>query len=136
VTEFSVVRLDSKRALRRLDHWRRIARSACEQSGRHVIPEIDAPQPLAEALADDPDRGLRLVLDPGAERSLTQILGEAQKVACVVLIGPEGGFSERDLSVARRAGFDAAALGPRILRVETAAVAACALVQAWWGDLR
>lgn len=135
MTEFSVVRLDPERAARRLEHWQRIARSACEQSGRHVVPEIDAPQPLVEALADDYDRALRLVLDPGAERSLVKILGDAQRTACHLLIGPEGGLSERDLSSAHRAGFEAARLGPRILRVETAAVTACSLVQAWWGDL-
>jgi 16S rRNA (uracil1498-N3)-methyltransferase len=134
-TEFNVVRLTPERAARRLDHWQRIARAACEQSGRHVVTRIDMPRSLNEVLADTPDRARRIVLDPGTAKPFAQDPGIGQGSPCLLLIGPEGGFSERDLACARDAGFDAARLGPRTLRVETAAVTACALAQAWWGDL-
>jgi 16S rRNA (uracil1498-N3)-methyltransferase len=136
MTEFGVIRLNEERAMRRREHWQRIARAACEQSGRHVIPSVDVPVDLADALADDPGPGLRIVLDPGAQRSFSSDLGAAQCTRCCLLIGPEGGFSQRDLASAQRAGFESAKLGPRILRVETAAIAACTLAQSWWGDLR
>lgn len=136
IAEHSVVRLDAERAGRRLEHWQRIARSACEQSGRHYLPTIDPPCPLAEALADDADAALRLLLDPDAERSLAQRLAGTQLRACQLLVGPEGGFSRQDLANAHRAGFEASSLGPRILRVETAALTACALAQGQSGDLR
>ncbi len=136
VTEFGVVRPSAERAARRLEHWRRIAQSACEQSGRHFVPEIDAPRDLADALAESAETALRLVLDPGGEHALAQILGTARPARCILLIGPEGGFSQRDLACAARAGFASVTLGPRILRVETAALTACALAQSRWGDLR
>jgi 16S rRNA (uracil1498-N3)-methyltransferase len=136
ITEHSVVRLDAERAGRRLEHWQRIARSACEQSGRHYLPTIDPPCPLAEALADNAAPALQLLLDPGAERSLARRLAGTRLRACQLLVGPEGGFSRQDLASARRAGFEGSSLGPRVLRVETAAISACALAQGQLGDLR
>lgn len=136
ITEHSVVRLDAERAGRRLEHWQRIARSACEQSGRHYLPTIDLPCPLAEALADNVDSAPRFLLDPDADRSLAQRLARTHLGGCLLLVGPEGGFSRQDLASAHRAGFEGSSLGPRILRVETAAITACALAQGQWGDLR
>ncbi len=136
ITEFCVVKLDEERAERRLEHWRRVAQSACEQSGRHTPTLIEAPQPLAACLAGLPPAGTRLALDPYAESVYRG--GRAQGDATAplhLLIGPEGGLSERDLHLAARAGFTRARLGPRILRVETASMAACAIAQAYWGDL-
>lgn len=136
MTEHSVVRLDVERARRRLEHWLRIARSACEQCGRHYLPAIDLPRPLVEVLDDNSDPGLRLLLDPEADRSLAQRLDGTPYGPCHLLVGPEGGLSRQDLASARRAGFEGSSLGPRVLRVETAAITACALAQAHWGDLR
>ncbi len=136
VTEFGVVRPNVERAARRLEHWRRIAQSACEQSGRHFVPEIDAPRDLADVLAESPEAALRLVLDPSGAYAFSQALGTAHQSRCILLIGPEGGLSSLDLTCAARAGFVSVTLGPRILRVATAALTACALAQAWWGDLR
>ena len=136
VTEYSVVKLDAQRVSRRLEHWLRIAYSACEQSGRHSPPSICEPQPLALGLEALPPTGTRLVLDPTAEVALEAGPGARPQAGPVsLLIGPEGGLSDRDLLLADRAGFRRVRLGPRILRVETAAIAACAIAQANWGDL-
>jgi 16S rRNA (uracil1498-N3)-methyltransferase len=136
ITEFSVVKLDAKRAERRREHWHRIAQSACEQSGRHGPPAIDEPRPLADCLGDLPVGGRRLVLDPRATgRFGHDASAHEPGLPLRLLIGPEGGFSHRDLDVAARAGFEPVGFGPRILRAETAAIAACALAQALWGDI-
>ncbi len=136
VTEYSVVKMDAQRIRRRVDHWQRIAHSACEQSGRHTPPLIFEPQPLEHGLDALARTGTRLVLDPAAETAFADASSAAHRAEPVrILIGPEGGLSERDFLLAERAGFGRARLGPRILRVETAAIAACALAQAHWGDL-
>jgi 16S rRNA (uracil1498-N3)-methyltransferase len=136
VTEFCVVRLDEQRSESRLEHWRRIARSACEQSGRHLPTLIHPPQALADCLADLPPAGTRLALHPYAEDVYCGCRErDDPSTPLHLLIGPEGGLSERDLHLADRGGFAHARLGPRILRVETAAIAACAIAQASWGDL-
>jgi 16S rRNA (uracil1498-N3)-methyltransferase len=132
-TEFSVVKLDSARSERRLDHWRRISRSACEQCGRHRPPEIAAPAALADALDSLPAEAQRLALDPAA----AQPFGGGPRPArgLVVAIGPEGGFGATDWLRLDAAGFARASLGPRVLRAETAAFAVAAIAQACWGDL-
>lgn len=131
-TEFSVVRLDAERSERRIDHWRKIARSACEQCGRHRPPTIAAPLPLAEALAALPAAAARFALDPAADRALDE---QAPPTAgLVIAIGPEGGFGASDWRRLDAAGFLRVALGPRVLRAETAALAACAVAQSRWGD--
>ena len=133
-TEFSVVRLDAERAPRRLAHWQKIARGACEQCGRNSLPTIDLPAPLAECIGAPAGDRLRLVLLPGANRTLDQLPDTASQVD--LLVGPEGGFSSQEASDAVDAGFIAVTLGPRILRAETAALAAITLVQSKWGDLQ
>ena len=136
ITEYSVVKIDAQRIRRRVEHWQRIAYSACEQSGRHTPPLILEPQPLEHGLDTLARTGTRLVLDPEAETAFADLASAKDRAETVrILIGPEGGMSERDFLLAERAGFCRARLGPRILRVETAAIAACALAQAHWGDL-
>lgn len=132
-TDFSVVRLDTERSERRLEHWRKIAQSACEQCGRHSPPLIAAPAALVEALAALPSTSARLALDPTAER----LLGEeaAAQDGLVIAIGPEGGFGPADWRRLDAAAFARVKLGARVLRAETAAVAACAIAQSRWGDL-
>lgn len=134
ITEFTVVRLDSGKAEKRAAHWTRIAESACEQCGRNIPPVIDTPRPLGLRLASAASNGTeRLVLRPGAARALHSLSASAERLE--LLIGPEGGLSDAEYEQAAAAGFVACSLGPRVLRTETAAVAAIAVLQAKWGDL-
>lgn len=123
------VRLDGERADKRLRHWRSVVASACEQSGRACKPEVAAPRGLADALADLP--ATRLMLDPEAARPLPPRIDED---ACALAIGPEGGWSTADMATLAAAGFVGARLGPRVLRTETAGIAAIAALQALAGD--
>jgi len=135
LTHYGVVKLDDKRVQKRRDHWQRVAESACEQSGRIRPPLVDAPLALNDWFGSPRDRdGSDLILRPGAGKSLGAF-GEPRTRLCL-LIGPEGGFSEREYCDAEAAGFAAVSIGPRILRTETAAVAAIAIAQSLWGDLK
>jgi 16S rRNA (uracil1498-N3)-methyltransferase len=128
VSDRSDVRPDG--AERRLSRWRDIAIGACEQSGRNVLPRIEAPVALAELSVD---ARTRRVLSPTARRGLAEssLAGDAVCIA----VGPEGGFADGELDSLASSGFEEVALGPRVLRTETAAVAAVALLQARFGDL-
>ena len=133
MTEFSNVKLTDERATGRVLHWKKIIISACEQCGRNRIPEILGPVPLKEWVEQDSSR-IKLVLDPEAERTLSDVSGPDTGVT--LLSGPEGGLSEHDLEEIFSAGYQAVRLGPRTLRTETAAVAAIAACQSLWGDMR
>ena len=135
--ERSVVRLDRERAPARLARWREVARSACEQCGRNRVPMIrpvvELPRWMSEG-QDDSNAGVtRLVLDPAAATSVSRI-AEVQS-SVWMLVGPEGGLTPGEISGAEQAGFQPVRLGPRILRTETAAVAAVTIAQWLWGDL-
>jgi len=133
LTEYGVVKLDGARAAKRRDHWQAVAESACEQSGRTRPPLIDAPMDLNAwfgARAKEPDTDL--ILRPGATMALVAI--ESPKTKVCLLIGPEGGFSDKEYEDADVSGFAAVSLGPRILRTETAALAALTVAQSLWGD--
>lgn len=135
LTEYGVVKLAGERAQKRRDHWQGVAASACEQSGRTRPPRIDPPVSLNQWFGDKPaDADVDLILHPGAATPLSRV-GPPTTGACL-LIGPEGGFSESEYADAKIAGFNAVSLGPRILRTETAAAAALAVMQSNWGDLR
>ena len=135
LTEYGVVKLNADRAEKRREHWQNIAVSACEQSGRTRLPLIDAPLTLKNWFGDKPDSvGAELILAPGAATPLTGIAAPQTKVC--ILVGPEGGFSDIEYDDANAAGFKAVSLGPRVLRTETAAPAALAVMQSLWGDLR
>lgn len=135
LTEFGVVKLDATRAEKRREHWQKVATSACEQCGRVRLPLIDAPLPLKHWFGNKPEQvDAELILKPGAATPLTRI--EAPTTKICVLIGPEGGFSDGEFEDAAVAGFRSVSLGPRVLRTETAAVAALAVLQSLWGDLR
>jgi len=121
-----------ERADKRLAHWRHVAIAACEQCGRNRIPGVAAPQSLADWMRAWGGSGIVLV--PDATRSSATIARHAGPLA--LLIGPEGGFDAREVAAAQAKGFDALALGPRVLRTETATAAGLALVQSLWGDLR
>lgn len=131
VTERCNVQLSRDRAQKRLDHWQGVLISACEQSGRAFLPELAPVTDLAEALAENSGE-LKLVLDPQATTGFHDIDKPSD---LTLLIGPEGGLSDEEVSCACQQGFTAVQFGPRILRTETAAIAALAVVQTLWGDL-
>ena len=134
--ERSVVKLDSDQAERKRAHWCAVATSACEQSGRADLPTIVPPGRLDTHLAAasaDAGKILRLVLDPSCSTGPAALPSGLQAVE--LLIGPEGGLTDTELDLARRAGYQSLRLGPRVLRTETAAAAAIAVLQALHGDL-
>jgi 16S rRNA (uracil1498-N3)-methyltransferase len=136
LTERSVVRLDSTQSARKVAHWRAIAIAACEQSGRNRVPEVATPVALREFTATARTTGaigVRLLLSPAAALRLDDVAPPVTHVT--VLIGPEGGLSESEEDLARAAGFTPVRMGPRVLRTETAAIAALALLQRNFGDL-
>ena len=134
LTEFSVVKLDPNRAKKREQHWLNIAISACEQCGRNILPHISAPQPLRNWFGDNlVSTDSRVLLRPEAESALGSITAPAGDLT--LLVGPEGGFSDAEYEQAGIAGFKAVGFGPRILRTETAAIAAIAVLQSLHGDL-
>jgi 16S rRNA (uracil1498-N3)-methyltransferase len=129
----SVIRLSGERMERRVAHWQAVAVAACEQSRRNrvppVAPLIDLPQFLAGTPADNETR---LMLAPGAALRLADLPRPAGPVS--LLVGPEGGFEEGEVLAAASAGFRSVSLGPRVLRTETAGLAALAAIMALWGD--
>jgi len=130
----SVARLDGARAARRAEHWRQIAIAACEQSGRNRLPQLCAPQDLAQWLRAPSPAQLRLLLATDAAGSLDDLTKPTGAVE--LLVGPEGGFTAEELASALAAGFRAVRLGPRVLRTETAGAAMLAAMNALWGDWR
>lgn len=131
------VRLDKKKQAKRLAHWQGVVVSACEQSGRAVVPEVRPLLTLQQwlrartGLPGDTVPGL--VLDPLATLSLSQVAIESPAIS--VLVGPEGGFSDAEMEQVRTAGLAPVNLGPRVLRTETAGPAAIAVLQTVAGDL-
>lgn len=134
LTERSEVKLDAARAEKRGAHWRAVAASACEQSGRACLPEIAAAIPLRTWLDNlHENTALRLALLPeGAQQARALNFSPA---GGLLVVGPEGGLGERDVAALLDAGFAGLRLGPRILRTETAGLAALAALQALHGDI-
>lgn len=130
-TERCGVQLGGERLDKRVQHWQAVVISACEQSGRNHVPEIAAPRTLPAWLAE-PATGPALVLDPEADTTLGALPAPNGPVR--LLIGPEGGLTDHEIAFAKQAGYTGLRLGPRILRTETAAVAALAALLARWGD--
>ena len=134
ITERVDVKLNEQRMAKKTEHWRGIVIAACEQSGRSVLPILAEPTPIKQWLTNH-SCAIGLVLRAHGETFLS--IANAMMVApdsATVLIGPEGGLSEAELQQAEQAGFIATGLGPRILRTETAPVAALTLLQTQWGD--
>ncbi len=132
ISRRSVVRLDAAQSASKAEHWRGIAAAACEQCGRNRLPVIEAPRQLIRHLGDASPGGTRLVLEPDAAGPDAALeIGTAVELA----IGPEGGFDEEELEALRMSGFTGVALGPRVLRTETAAIAGLAWLQTRYGDL-
>ena len=131
------VRLEGERLDKRLHHWRGIIVSACEQCGRTRIPPLANPMTLQHWLPTSnlSGDGLHLVLDPRAPYSLAHYAKPADN-NITLLIGPEGGLSDPEITAAEDVGFTRIRVGPRILRTETAGIAVLAALQSQWGDLR
>ena len=134
ITDRTEVKLDGERSDKKMNHWRGVLAAACEQCGRARLPEILEPQSLAKYAGSDGNER-RLVLDPESARSLAD-LGLSADASVSLAIGPEGGFSERDLAMLRAGGYEPVKLGPRILRTETAGMAAIAALNMLFGDWR
>jgi 16S rRNA (uracil1498-N3)-methyltransferase len=133
--ERSVVRLHGERAAKRAEHWQAVVVASCEQCGRNRLPQVLPLLPFDAYLAGQAlrrDGTLNLMLSPHSARRLRDFKRPAGPI--VLLAGPEGGFSPQEERAAEQAGFVPARLGPRVLRTETAAVAALAAMQALWGD--
>lgn len=131
-SERSVVRLSGERAEKRVRHWQQVVISACEQSGRNRVPEVAPILSLADWLGTLSGDGIRLTLAPDATATLRELPPPCAPLT--LLIGPEGGLSGSEIRAAASRGFTAVRLGPRVLRTETAALAALAAMQALWGD--
>lgn len=130
----SIVKLDRERSDRRVAHWRQVVTSACEQCGRNVIPHVAEPLVYHDwlgQLAPRAESELRLLLSPYAALRLKDL---PRPQAVTLLAGPEGGYTEVEVEAARRFEFEELKLGPRVLRTETAALAALAAINTLWGD--
>jgi len=134
IAERTEVKLDAARTEKRMAHWRSVVVSACEQSGRARIPTLAMPLGLQEAAQVNDAHALRLILDPQGEHHLGTLASRIHH-HIVVAIGPEGGWSPRDRARLADAGFTGLQLGPRILRTETAGLAAIAALQSRFGDM-
>jgi len=133
INERSVVKITRETAHRKHAHWRAVAIAACEQCGRNRLPEIAQPQSFVDASHVDTKSSTRyIMLAPGAAVALLTAASGPAPIA--LLIGPEGGLSPVEVDIATRAGFSACSVGPRILRTETASLAAIAVLQAIAGD--
>ncbi|HVT37109.1 MAG TPA: 16S rRNA (uracil(1498)-N(3))-methyltransferase [Nevskiaceae bacterium] len=131
----SVVRMDGERWEKKLEHWRGVIVSACEQSGRTRIPPLAGVSEIEKWLPTAPKDALRLTLAPGPHGALHEIEHRADQQV-VLLVGPEGGLSANEIADAEESGFQCVRLGPRVLRTETAALVCLSNIQALWGDLR
>jgi 16S rRNA (uracil1498-N3)-methyltransferase len=125
---------DGERGQKRLAHWRQIVTAACEQCGRNRLPDLHGVVTLERWLADRDAATTGLVLSPTADAAIAAT--PRPQRALDLLVGPEGGFTSEEVALAQRRGLVAVRLGPRVLRAETAALAALAAVNALWGDFR
>ena len=130
--EYTNVKLDDEKKQKRHEHWQKIIINACEQCRRNQIPSLTITQALGNWLNDKNDT-LKLILHPGGPAKLGQLENKDNRIS--LLAGPEGGFSDIEVSNALKHGYQAITLGPRILRTETAALAAITACQVLWGDL-
>ena len=131
ISSRSVARPEGERAQKRVARWQEIVVSACEQSGRCVVPEVRPLLPYAQALAALPDADAKLLMSLNNRQSLR---GIPPPQSVILMAGPEGGWTHEEEEAAFAAGFSGLTLSCRVLRTETAALAALATMQALWGD--
>jgi 16S rRNA (uracil1498-N3)-methyltransferase len=134
-SERATLKLSGDRADKRAAHWQAIARAACEQCGRNRVPVIGELMALADWLAL-PVEGARFLMHPRADASLLALAPASPGQPIHILVGPEGGFSEREIAMALERGVKPARFGPRVLRTETAGLAVLAALNALSGDLK
>jgi len=137
-SERTVIRMDESRIPKKMDHWKKIALAATKQSDRHAPARIEGPSPFVDLVARwKSSPALKVILWEGeGARDLKSLLHAVPQVERVVgIVGPEGGFAEKEVALAGNAGFISASLGDRILRSETAAVTMVTIIQYEWGDL-
>jgi 16S rRNA (uracil1498-N3)-methyltransferase len=131
-TEYSDLKLGGDRSIRKLEHWQRITQSACEQSHRHYLPIIEFCDSLKASLQSLPDNSLKIALQNTGDSCIGDLNMKAKSIC--LCVGPEGGFSPAESALLTSNGFHSVRLGGRILRAETAAIAACSIGQLLWGD--
>jgi 16S rRNA (uracil1498-N3)-methyltransferase len=131
-TQHSQTHLKGSRLEKRCKHWQGVIISACEQCGRATTPQLAAARNYSDWMSNQETGGLRLLLQPDSKTGLGTLQPPDERI--YVLIGPEGGLDAAEQTLAKSAGFTGIRLGPRILRTETAALAALASMQAVWGD--
>lgn len=132
LSERCVVRLDGERAAKRVARWQEIVVSACEQSGRNTVPQVLPLVSYQEALRQMPSEKTKLLMSVRNAQKLNRITPSSDGL--IFMVGPEGGWAESEEQQAFGAGFQAVTLGPRVLRTETASLAAIAAMQTLWGD--
>ena len=132
-TARATLKLDSERAEKRVVHWRAVAVAACEQCGRNRIPLVHGVQTLDQWLKSHQGIDISVLMHPLAEKSLLESVDDTKPIA--LLIGPEGGFAAEEIARAVAHGAILAKFGPRILRTETAGIAAIAALAGRYGDL-
>lgn len=134
LTERSIVKLDRERADKKLEHWRTVAISACEQTGRSIIPDILSPIHIVQWLSNQNQiaNSLKLILTPAKAQNINHL--EKPSSPVVFMVGPEGGFSEKEMNLALSSSFVPVNFGKRVLRTETASVVALSIMQNLWGD--
>lgn len=132
ISERCVVRLSGERAEKRVARWQEIVVSACEQSGRNIVPKVLPLTTYAQALQQLPQETAKLLMSLYRAQKLSDVRPQSGKV--VFMVGPEGGWTEKEEQQAFDAGFQSVTLGKRVLRTETASLAAIAAMQTLWGD--
>jgi 16S rRNA (uracil1498-N3)-methyltransferase len=137
-SSYSVPQLDEKKVMKRTERWQKIALSATKQCGRTRMPDISLLREYRKLVDEASSQTLKLILwEKENHQSLYQIHDKYGDVdAVLIVVGPEGGFTVEEAQLAQRHGFETVEMGRRILRADTAAVAAITLVQFLWGDLR
>lgn len=132
ISERCIVRLSGERAEKRVARWQEIVVSACEQSGRNIVPKVLPLTTYAQALQQLPQETTKLLMSLNRAQKLSDVRPQSCKV--VFMVGPEGGWTEKEEQQAFDAGFQSVTLGKRVLRTETASLAAIATMQTLWGD--
>lgn len=132
ISERCVVRLSGERAEKRVARWQEIVVSACEQSGRNIVPKVLPLTTYAQALQQLSQETAKLLMSLNRAQKLSDVQPQSGKV--VFMVGPEGGWTEKEEQQAFDAGFQSVTLGKRVLRTETASLAAIATMQTLWGD--
>jgi len=134
LTERSIIKLDRERADKKLEHWKTVVISACEQTGRSTIPDVLSPIQLNYWLSEETLKtdNLKLILTPSKAQNINKLDKPSNSI--VFMVGSEGGFSEKEMTLALNQSFIPVNFGQRILRTETASIVALSILQNLWGD--